>query len=426
MYFIFNRLVVTRLEGLSNFVRRYDIHAIRKAVEIPPLGDNTYPDEITEIATALSTMQNHLSQSIKELMGLKTTLDLSLDGVFMFHPDTYKIFYTNAGATALLGYSTDEFMGMTPMDLSSELTEALFSQMAISASNSDNQAVNIETLFYPKKGDPIPVRLLLQYLHPKLESPRFVFMARDISEHVNAQREIQTSLEEARAANTELESFSYSISHDLRAPLRSIDGFSHLLLDDYGNIIDEEGRDYIRRVRNSAQHMGLLIDDMLALSKVTRGELNRTICDLSEMAHSAIKKCQGAEPHRKITVTIAPGIFGRVDKSLFENLMDNLIGNAWKYTSKTHDARIEFGSTKQHNETVYFVRDNGAGFDMQYANKLFNAFHRLHGAEEFAGTGIGLATVSRILQRHGGRIWPEAEIGKGATFYFTLGNHNHV
>jgi light-regulated signal transduction histidine kinase (bacteriophytochrome) len=233
-------------------------------------------------------------------------------------------------------------------------------------------------------------------------------------------------LEEARAANSELESFSYSISHDLRAPLRSIDGFSLLLLEDYGDKMDDEGKDYIRRVRKNAQHMGLLIDDMLSLSKVTRGELNRTMCDLSEIAHTSIKKLQESEPQRKITVNISPEILGWVDKSLFENLMDNLLGNAWKYTSKTKDPRIEFSSTIQGNDTVYFVRDNGVGFDMQYANKLFSAFHRLHGIEEFAGTGIGLATVSRILQRHGGRIWPEAEVGKGATFYFTLGNGHHL
>jgi PAS domain S-box-containing protein len=425
MYFIFNRLVVTRLEGLSNFVRHYDIHGIKNGMVIPLPTDNTYTDEITEIATALNTMQSHLSQSVKELLGLKTTLDLSLDGVFMFHPDSYKIFYANAGATALLGYTIDELMEITPMDISSDMNEVLFSKLAVSTSNSDKQAVHIETLFRPKQGEPIPVRLLLQYLHPQNEAPRYVFMARDISEHINAQREIQASLEEARAANSELESFSYSISHDLRAPLRSIDGFSLLLLEDYGDKMDDEGKDYIRRVRKNAQHMGLLIDDMLSLSKVTRGDLNRTMCDLSEIAHTSIKKLQESEPQRKITVNISPGIRGWVDKSLFENLMDNLLGNAWKYTSKTQNSRIEFGTTTHGNETVYFVRDNGAGFDMQYANKLFNAFHRLHGVDEFAGTGIGLATVSRILQRHGGRIWPEAEVGKGATFYFTLGNGHH-
>jgi PAS domain S-box-containing protein len=425
MYFLFNRLVVMRLEGLSNFVRQYDIHAIKNGKQIPPLTDNAYPDEISEIATALNTMQSHLSHSVKELLGLKTTLDLSLDGVFMFHPDTYKIFYANAGATALLGYTIDELMEMTPMDISPDMTEKLISQLADSTSGSDKRAIHIETVFQPKQGESIPVRLLLQYLHPKNEEPRYVFMARDISQHINAQREIQTSLEEARAANTELESFSYSISHDLRAPLRSIDGFSHLLLEDYGEIIDDEGKDYIRRVRKNAQHMGVLIDDMLSLSKFTRGELDRTNCNLSKMAETSIKKLQNSEPQREISIQIPPEIHGWVDKSLFQNVMDNLLGNAWKYTSKTKNPQIEFGITTQDNETIYFVSDNGAGFDMQYANKLFNAFHRLHRDEEFAGTGIGLATVSRILQRHGGRIWADAVVGKGATFYFTLEAEHH-
>ena len=423
MYVIFNRLVVSRLEGLSNFVRHYNIQGIISEVEAEALTDNRHHDEITEIATALNTMQGHLSKSVKESLGLKKTLDLSLDGVFMFHPETYRIFYANTGATALLGYTTDELMELTPMDLSADMTESLFSELVTATSNSDNQAIDIDTLFQPKHGKPIPVRLVLQYLHPENEAPRYAFMARDISERLKAQKEIQASLEEAKAANTELESFSYSISHDLRAPLRSIDGFSHLLLQDYGDKINDEGKNYIHRVRKNAQHMGLLIDDLLSLSRVTRGELDRKVYDLSEMAEISIKKLQDYEPQRQVTVNISPGILGWVDKSLFENLLDNLFGNAWKYTSKTNDPQIEFGSITQDNETVYYVRDNGAGFDMKYVDKLFYAFQRLHKEDEFSGTGIGLATVSRILSRHGGRIWAEAEINKGATFYFTLATH---
>ncbi|HEY5604233.1 MAG TPA: ATP-binding protein [Gammaproteobacteria bacterium] len=426
MYFIFNRLVVSRVEDLSGFVRRYNVHGLENSVEVVSLTDNTYSDEITEIATALNNMHRDLSQSIKELLGLKKTLDSTLDSVVMFHPETYRIFYANAGATALLGYTTDELMAMTPVDICPELTESVLSRLATAASSPDNQALDIETFFQSKHGKLISVRLLLQYLHPDNEAPRYVFIARDISESIKARMEIQASLDETKAANAELESFSYSISHDLRAPLRSIDGFSLLLLHDYGDKIDDEGKNYIQRVRGNAQHMGLLIDDMLSLSNVTRGELHRTSCDLSEMAKSSIKKLQDYDPERKVTVNIAPGIRGWVDKSLFVNLLDNLLGNAWKYTGKIADPRIEFGSTTQGGQTVYYVRDNGAGFDMQYSNKLFTAFHRLHDNKEFTGTGIGLATVSRILSRHGGRIWAEAEIGKGATFYFTLDNAQHL
>jgi len=420
MYFIFNKLVVSRLESISNFLRRYDIHDINDGSKLEPLVDDKYSDEISEIATALNTMHSQLSLSVKELLGLKQTLDLSLDGVFIFYPDTYRIFYANAGAVALLGYTAEEIVQLTPMDLSNDLSESLFKKLASYPASSDGQALDIMTYFKTKQGEVKPVRLVLQYLHPENIEPRFIFMARDISERLKAQAEIQASLEEARAANTELESFSYSISHDLRAPLRSIDGFSHLLMHDYGHVIDEEGKYFINRVRKNAQHMGLLIDDLLTLSQVNRGELNREICNLSEMANYAVRKLQDIEPDRSVAVDILPGIFGWVDKPLFQNLLDNLFGNAWKYTGKTEEPRIEFGYEMREKETVYYVRDNGAGFDMKYADKLFHAFQRLHADKEFTGTGIGLATVSRILCRHGGRVWAVAETGKGATFYFTL------
>ncbi len=422
MYFIFNRLVVSRLDALSGFVRTYDIQDINKELDIKSLGNHRYSDEIAAIATALGAMHGHLANSVGELLDLKRTLDLSLDSIFMFRPETYKIFYANAGATALLGYSTEELMAMTPMDICNDLTESLFQELVASDSRPDKPVMDIDTYFLSKQGRTIPVRIVLQYLHPANEAPRYVFMARDVTERLKAQREIQKSLEEAKVANAELESFSYSISHDLRAPLRSIDGFSLLLLQDYGDKLNDEGTYYFQRVRKNAQRMGLLIDDLLALSQVTRGEFNRETCDISKMATASIKKLQDYEPDRQVTVDIAPGITGSVDKSLFENLLDNLLGNAWKYTSKTKNPHIEFGTTIQGKETIYYVRDNGAGFDMQYVDKLFNAFQRLHEDDDFKGTGIGLATVSRILNRHGGRIWAEAEIGKGATFYFTLGN----
>jgi len=420
MYFIFNQLVVSRLERISNFVRRYDIHEVNDGGKMDSLANDNYSDEISEIITTINAMHRQLSLSVKELLGLKQTLDLSLDGVFMFHPETFRIFYVNAGATALLGYTVEELEKMTPMDLSKDMTFQLFVKLATDPAYSDGHAMDMMTYFQTKQGQEIPVRLLLQYLHPKNAEPRYIFMARDITARLKANAEVLASLEEAKAANAELESFSYSISHDLRAPLRSIDGFSHLLMHEYGEVIDDEGKYFINRVRKNAQHMGLLIDDLLTLSQVNRGELNRETCNLSEMAHNAIKKLQDIEPERKVTVDISPDIIGWVDKPLFQNLLDNLIGNAWKYTSRTREPRIEFGCEKREGEVVYYVRDNGAGFNMKYADKLFHAFQRLHDEKEFAGTGIGLATVTRILSRHGGRVWAEAESGKGASFYFTL------
>lgn len=218
----------------------------------------------------------------------------------------------------------------------------------------------------------------------------------------------------------ELESFSYSVSHDLRGPLRAIDGFSHALIEDYGQALDATGLDYIARTRAAAQRMGLLIDDLLALSRMTRREVTVEDIDLSALAREILARLAQSEPSRAVESVVSEGIHARGDRGLLAIVLENLLQNAWKYTARAAKPSIEFGATKQNGETVYFVRDNGAGFDMQYSDKLFGAFQRLHG-QEFSGTGIGLATVQRIIHRHGGKIWAEGKIGEGATFSFTLG-----
>jgi PAS domain S-box-containing protein len=222
------------------------------------------------------------------------------------------------------------------------------------------------------------------------------------------------------AANKELEAFAYSVSHDLRAPLRGIDGFSKALLDDYQDKLDDTGKDYIHRVRAGTQRMGILIDDMLKLSRLTRAEMVHQPVDLSDLAAKIADELQRGNSGRLVEFDIATGITARGDRALLEAALDNLLGNSWKFTGRQDHARIEFGVTEQNDESVYFVRDNGAGFDMAYADKLFGAFQRLHDTTEFPGTGIGLAIVNRVVLRHGGRIWAEGEVGNGATFYFTL------
>jgi PAS domain S-box-containing protein len=226
---------------------------------------------------------------------------------------------------------------------------------------------------------------------------------------------------ELEAVNKELESFSYSVSHDLRSPLRAIDGFSQTLLEEYADKLDPDGQQYLDRVRNAAQRMGVLIDDMLKLSRVTRSEIKREMVDLSALGLQVIEELQKNEPQRQVEVTVMPGMTVIGDRSLLEIVLENLLGNAWKYTGGMDMARIEFGSEILENETVYFVQDNGIGFDMQYANKLFTPFQRLHSSGEFPGTGIGLATVARIIARHNGRIWAEATPDQGACFRFVLG-----
>ena len=220
--------------------------------------------------------------------------------------------------------------------------------------------------------------------------------------------------------NKELESFSYSVSHDLRAPLRSIDGFSQALLEDYADKLDDEGKDYLQRVRASSQHMGELIDDMLNLSRVTRGEMRREPVDLTGMAQALAAELQQSAPDREVEFVIADGLTAQGDARLLRIVLDNLLGNAWKYSSKHPRARIEFGFAQNNGQSAYFVRDDGAGFDMAYADKLFGVFQRLHRQTEFSGTGVGLATVQRIMLRHGGQVWADAQVDRGATFYFTL------
>lgn len=221
-------------------------------------------------------------------------------------------------------------------------------------------------------------------------------------------------------ANKELESFAYSVSHDLRAPLRSIDGFSQVMQEDYADRLDKEGMDYLQRLRAASQRMGHLIDDMLKLSRVTRSSIQIDTVDLSRLAENIAAELQQRQPGRQVQFAITRGLTANGDKYLLEIALENLLENAWKFTGKHACAKIEFGSSETNGQRVYFVRDDGVGFDMAYVDKLFGAFQRLHSAVEFEGTGIGLATVQRIIHRHGGQVWGEGAVEKGATFYFTL------
>jgi signal transduction histidine kinase len=222
------------------------------------------------------------------------------------------------------------------------------------------------------------------------------------------------------ALNKELEAFSYSVSHDFRAPLRALDGFSASLQTKYDEHLDDEGRHYINRIRNAAIYMSNLVDDLLDLSRITRREFTKQQVNLSKLASEVITLLQETEPQHKVRIKITPDLHAHGDATLLQSALQNLLENAWKFSSKEAQAEIELGRTTVEGEKVFFVRDNGVGFNMAYAKNLFGAFQRLHGVNEFSGTGIGLATVQRIINRHGGRIWAESEVGKGATFYFTL------
>lgn len=290
----------------------------------------------------------------------------------------------------------------------------------------------IDEVHWRQNGSAFPVEYWAHPIYQDNALTGAVVTFIDVSERIRAEQElheINATLElrvtqrtaELALINQELEAFSYSVSHDLRAPLRAIDGFSMALAEEYAKQLGDNGQDYLQRIRNAAQTMGQLIDDLLKLARVTRSPLQMSPVNLSVLVRQITARIQEAHPHRKCHIKIAADGDVIGDPGLLRIAMENLIDNAWKYTANRDTAEIEFNQTKQDGHTVYYLRDNGVGFDMQYASKLFGAFQRLHHKSEFEGTGIGLATVKRIIHRHNGRIWAEAELGKGATFYFTLG-----
>jgi PAS domain S-box-containing protein len=280
------------------------------------------------------------------------------------------------------------------------------------------------------KGYWIDLRVI-PLLDSRGEVEYFIEWVRDISDlkkieeelrlfNIGLEGKVKERTAQLEASNRELDAFSYSVSHDLRGPLNRIKGFSQALLEDYSEQLDQQGQDYLRRIGNSSQLMAELIDDLLKLSKVTQMEICREPIELSALVGVCLKELQAKEPQRNIEISVTPGLVVEGDTALLRIVLENLIDNAWKFTRQKEVAQIEFGLNEQASQSAYYIRDNGAGFDMKHADKLFTAFQRLHSEQEFSGTGIGLSIVSRIIARHGGEVWAEGEPGKGACFYFTL------
>ncbi len=297
-------------------------------------------------------------------------------------------------------------------------------EAATAGLSSGEEAAAFENRYQCRDGS---YRWLLWNARPRVAEGLIYATARDITEQREAlvhldelNTDLRARTQQLEAANRELEAFSYSVSHDLRAPLRAIDGFSQALEEDAADRLDEAGLDALRRVRAAARRMGILIDELLNLSRISRMELRREAIDLAELAAGVVDDLRQRDPARVVTVRVAERLPARADPRLLRIALQNLVDNAWKYTGKTADPAIEIGATERSRGREYFVRDNGAGFDMRYADKLFGAFQRLHTDREFEGTGVGLATVQRIVHRHGGRIRAEGDVGKGATFSFTL------
>jgi PAS domain S-box-containing protein len=342
----------------------------------------------------------------------------------------------NPAAERTFGYRRNDAVGRPLADLiiPPALRQAHRDGLALYHATGEATVLNrrIEMTALRADGTEFPVELTISVTQGEADEALYTGFVRDISERKRAEDEWQrlnTELEERvrrrtsqlQAAMNELEAFSYSVSHDLRAPLRSIDGFSHALAEDAGTLLPAEAARHLDRIRAATQRMGTLVDDLLRLSKASRGELKRETIDVSDLAHRIATELGRQEPTRPVTFDIAPALVAQGDARLLRVALENLLDNAWKFTRHRTNARIEVGRTSPDEATAaFFVRDNGAGFDPTYAEKLFGPFQRLHTASEFPGNGIGLATVRRIVHRHGGRVWAEGEPDRGACFYFTL------
>ena len=341
-----------------------------------------------------------------------------------------RIIFWNSGSQQMFGWTQEEALGKTPHGLlQTEFPRALEEIKArlFALGHWEGELVHTK-----RDGRQIVVASHWVLHKNEHDEPKAILeVNNDVTERRAAEEEIRRLNEELeqrvadrtaqlQAVNKELEAFSYSVSHDLRAPLRHINGFSQALLEDYADKLDPVGQNYLQEVRSASQEMAQLIDDILELARVTRSEMRQQVINLSELAHSIVAELQKRDMGRTVSVAIDEGLLAHGDKRLLRIVLGNLLGNAWKFTSRRERPEISFGHVENDSGFAYFVRDNGAGFDMAYADKLFSAFQRLHTSGEFEGTGIGLATVQRIINRHGGQVWADATLDQGATFYFTL------
>lgn len=371
--------------------------------------------DITERKLALQEMD----AQAKALGDLKAALDMH--SIVAITDSKGKITFVNDKFCAISKYSREELVGQDHRIINSGFHPKEFIR-DIWRTIGQGRSWKGEIKNRAKDGSLYWVdTTIVPFLKPDGKPFQYVAIRTDITERKRSEDALRVAKLVAEATNKELEAFSYSVSHDLRAPLRAIDGFSHAVLDDYGHVLDDAGKRHLEKVRNAAQRMSGLIEDLLKLSRISRMQLKREHVDLGALAAQVIERLRSAEPVRQVVVVIADGLEASGDAGLLRILLENLLGNAWKYTGKRESAKIEVGRAVVDGQAAWFVRDNGAGFDMAYADKLFGAFQRLHRPEEFEGTGVGLATAQRIVRLHGGRIYAESVVDEGATFYFSLG-----
>ncbi len=404
----------------------YDDHRIRGAYEVHAFA--TGPRRMTAMFLDITERLKSEQETQRFRQILEKTVDLvGIAGLQGEH------LYLNQAGRQILGIGLDE-------DISKMIVTDFHTPEAIEIIKNEafpealaNGVWQGETTFLSRTGREIPMlQVIVAHKNSDGEPEILSTIARDISDIRAQEREIHELNEELEervkrrtkdleAVNKELEAFCYSVSHDLRAPLRSINGFSQALLEDYSSDLDKTARDYLKRVRQSTERMNDLIENLLTLSRLSRAELNLGSVNLSRIGREVFEDLRRRDPQRNVEALVQPRMtISSGDLALMRGCLENLLGNAWKFTSKKELARIEFGRYREHGETVYYVRDNGAGFDECYIHRLFGVFQRLHSQDDFEGTGVGLANVQRIIHRHGGRIWAAGDVGKGATFYFTL------
>ena len=348
--------------------------------------------------------------------------------MWVYDAETLRFVAVNDAACRQYGYSADEFLSMNITKIRPE--EDISALMENIAESSGELQKSGDWRHRRKDGSEIYVEITSHEMDFMGRNARLV-LANDVTDRHKAEEEIHQLNEtlerrvaertvELESVNKELESFAYSVSHDLRAPLRAMDGFSLALVEDYGDKLDDTGKNFLTRVRTATQQMSRLIDDLLSLSRVTRAEIKRSNVDLTAIANEILTRFNEQQPRENFVPNIQDDMAVYGDERLLRIAFENLLGNAWKFTSKTENPRISFKQITENGSSIFCISDNGAGFDMKYVDKLFGAFQRLHSTNEFDGTGIGLATVQRIISRHGGRIWAESEVDKGAAFYFTI------
>jgi PAS domain S-box-containing protein len=364
----------------------------------------------------------------------RATFDNAPVGIMHTEIDGYRILRANRKLCEMLGYTQDELLGMT----STEIVHPDYRFSDRSAYRKplltdERESFASERRFIRKDGSALWVNRTVSLVRNAAGEPLyFIRIVADITARKHAEAELNAlnaNLERRigertaalELANQELNSFSYTVAHDLRAPVRAINGFSEMVLETSSGKLDEISRGYLQRVVAGSRRMGVLIDDLLDLARLSRQEMRRQDFNLSELAVQVAASLSEVHPDREVAVAIQPDMKTNGDPGLIRAVLENLIGNAWKFTEKTSVARIEVGTGERDGQTAYYVRDNGAGFDMQYVHKLFEPFQRLHHADEFEGTGIGLATVKRIIQRHAGKVWVESTVNLGTTVYFTIG-----